>query len=82
LIEGADDLGLPLLTPRDEAKRGGSVMLRLPEHRPAAGVVAALRAQGMTTDHRSQTLRLSPGILTTADGTERLITALGKLLRG
>ena len=82
LIEGADDLGLPLLTPRDEAKRGGSVMLRLPEHRPAAEVVAALRAQGMTTDHRSQTLRLSPGILTTADGTERLITALGKLLRG
>lgn len=82
LIEGADELGLPLLTPRDEAKRGGSVMLRLPEHRPAAEVVTALRAQGMTTDHRSQTLRLSPGILTTADGTDRLIAALGKLLRG
>ena len=82
LIEAADDLALPLLSPRDEAKRGGSIMLRPPDDRPAAEVVAALRAQGMTTDHRSQTLRLSPGILTTADGTERLITTLGKLLRG
>ena len=82
LIDAADDLALPLLTPRDETKRGGSIMLRLPDDRPAAEVVSALRAQGMTTDHRSQTLRLSPGILTTSDGTEQLITALGKLLRG
>ncbi len=82
LIEGADELRLPLLTPREEARRGGSVMLRLPEDRPAAGVVASLRAIGITTDHRSQTLRLSPGVLTTAAGVDRLIAELARLLRG
>ncbi len=80
LIEGCDDLGLHLVTPRPEAKRGGSVMLRLPDTHPAAAIVAALRAQGITTDCRSQTLRLSPGIITTLDATERLIAALAALL--
>lgn len=81
LIEAADEWNLPLLTPRDGVKRGGSIMLRLPDERPASGIVAALRAMGITTDHRSQTLRLSPGVLTTADGVERLIVELGRLLR-
>ncbi len=80
LIEGADQLGLPLLTPRAEEKRGGSIMLRLPGSHPAPGIVGALRAEGITTDHRSQTLRLSPGVMTTVDGTETLIAALTRLL--
>lgn len=82
LIEAADTLGLHLVTPRDEAKRGGSVMLRLPESHPAADIVAALRKLGITTDNRSQTLRLSPGIMTTLAGTETLIAELTRLLRG
>ena len=81
LIEAADDLGLPLLTPRDADRRGGSVMLRLPDSHPAADVVTALRAQGITTDARSQTLRLSPGNLTTMAGVETLISALTGLMR-
>ncbi|OHC58643.1 MAG: class V aminotransferase [Rhodobacterales bacterium RIFCSPHIGHO2_02_FULL_62_130] len=81
LIEAADDLALHIITPRAPEKRGGSVMLRLPDDRPAAQIVTALRTQGITTDARSQTLRLSPGNLTTLDGTETLIAALGKLLR-
>lgn len=81
LIEAADDLALHIITPRAPEKRGGSVMLRLPDDRPAPQIVTALRAQGITTDARSQTLRLSPGNLTTLDGTETLIAALGKLLR-
>ena len=81
LIDAADALHLPLVTPRDAAKRGGSVMLRLPDHHPAPKVVAALRDQGIATDARSQTLRLSPGVMTTAAGTEALIAALGNLLR-
>jgi selenocysteine lyase/cysteine desulfurase len=56
-------------------------MLHLPESHPAPQIVAALRAQGITTDARSQTLRLSPGILTTEAGTDRLIAALKALLR-
>ena len=80
LIEACDDLGLHLVTPRAEAKRGGSVMARLPDTHPAPAVVAALRAQAITTDCRGQTLRLSPGIITTPDATERLIDALSKLV--
>ncbi|MDZ4391479.1 aminotransferase class V-fold PLP-dependent enzyme [Cypionkella sp.] len=81
LIEAADALNLTLLTPRQPEKRGGSIMLRLPDSHNAANIVTALRAQGITTDARSQTLRLSPGNLTTLAGTETLITALTKLLR-
>lgn len=80
LIEAADDLNLPLLTPRPEEKRGGSIMLRLPDHLNAQQVVSTLRAQGITTDARSQTLRLSPGIMTTDAGTDQLLTALKSLL--
>ena len=81
LIEMADALALPLVTPRDEAKRGGSVMLRLPDDLPAPQVVSALRTQGITTDHRSQTLRLSPGIVTTETGVTKLHAALAHLTK-
>lgn len=81
LIEAADELNLPILTPRSETKRGGSIMLRLPDSHPAQNVVASLRAQGITTDARSQTLRLSPGVMTTLAGTETLIGALRAILR-
>lgn len=80
IIEGADALGLDLATPREEARRGGSVMLRLPEAHPADALVARLRAGGITTDRRSRTLRLSPGAVTTEEGTERLLAALGAAL--
>ena len=81
LIEAADDLHLPLITPRAEHKRGGSMMLRLPETHPAAEIVGKLRSQGITTDARSQTLRLSPGIVTTDAGVDRLTQALQTLLK-
>ena len=81
LIDIADDLRLALLTPRPEAKRGGSIMLKLSDNHPAAAIVASLRQQGITTDHRGQTLRLSPGILTTEAGVVRLHHALKSLCR-
>jgi kynureninase len=80
IIEGADALNLPLLTPRHAAKRGGSIMLRLPDCHPAPQVVAALRARGIATDARSQTLRLSPGVMTTQDGTDQMLHALAQTL--
>ena len=79
LIEMADALNLPLVTPRAEDQRGGSIMLRLPDTLAAPDIVAALRAQGITTDNRSQTLRLSPGIVTTEAGVRRLHAALASL---
>jgi kynureninase len=80
ILEAADDLGLTVVTPRQEARRGGSVMLRLPDDRPAPEVVAALREGGITADCRGQTLRLSPGVVTTEEGTHRLLDALRSLL--
>jgi selenocysteine lyase/cysteine desulfurase len=78
LIEAADALGLALATPREEHRRGGSVMLRLPEERLAPQVVGALREKGITADHRGQVLRLSPGAMTTEEGVERLVAALSE----
>lgn len=80
ILDSADALGLDLVTPRPEPRRGGSVMLRLPETNPAPSVVAALRDQGITTDARGQTLRLSPGARTTAEGTDRMLAALAAAL--
>lgn len=78
----ADDCALPPVTPRAEHERGGSVMLRLPDARPAAGVVAGLRAAGIFADSRGQTLRLSPGVMTRVEGCDRLAAVLPGLLRG
>jgi kynureninase len=80
LIEAADALNLPLITPRAADKRGGSIMLRLPESQPATDLVNTLRGQNIHTDARGQTLRLSPGNLTTLAGTETLIAALKNAL--
>lgn len=81
LIELADAFRLPLLTPRQPAKRGGSIMMRLPDQMPAPEVVARLREMGVSTDARGQTLRLSPGIMTTDAGINRLEAGLKVILR-
>lgn len=81
LFQIAEACALPPVTPRAEAERGGSVMLRLPDDRPAACIVTALRAEGITTDARGQTLRLSPGVLTTMAGCDHLAAVLPGLLR-
>jgi kynureninase len=80
LIAGVQAMGLRLQTPVPEGQRGGSVMLRLPDARPAPAVVAHLRARDVWTDARGQTLRLSPGVMTTDTGVERALEALGEAL--
>jgi kynureninase len=81
IIEAAEALGLDLVTPRAEGKRGGSVMLRLPGGRPASEVVAALREDGIATDGRGPILRASPGIVTSDAGVARLIDGLARHAR-
>jgi kynureninase len=73
LIEGADALGLPLVSPRADAARGGSVMLRVPDGRDA---VTRLRAAGVRADARGTVLRLSPGEVTSMAGVEQALAAL------
>lgn len=81
LIAAADDIGLALATPRPEAQRGGSVMLRLADAGRAQAVLAGLRTRGLHADARGAVLRLSPGTVTTEDGTTALIAALEDLAR-
>jgi kynurenine formamidase/selenocysteine lyase/cysteine desulfurase len=71
IITRADALDLPLHSPRDVNKRGGSVMLRFPNKAEAAAIVGALGVEGLSVDFRGQLLRLSPGNMT---GTETIDT--------
>ncbi len=81
IIAGAGELGLSVVSPRDEARRGGSVMINVPASIDPTAVVDSLRAMGVYTDCRGATLRLSPGIVTTEAGVERLLGELRRLLR-
>ena len=81
LIAAADEMGLALVTPRPEAQRGGSVMVRLADAGRAQAVLAGLRTRGLHADARGAVLRLSPGTVTTGDGTTALIAALEDLAR-
>ncbi|WAX96065.1 aminotransferase class V-fold PLP-dependent enzyme [Aminobacter sp. NyZ550] len=80
IIAKADEMGLTLASPRDETRRGGSIMLRLPEQTDTATIVNGLRENGVFTDCRGRILRLSPGTVTTEAGIARLFAGLDALL--
>jgi kynureninase len=80
LIDGVGALGLPLVSPQDDDRRGGSVMVALPDAHPAAEVLAVMRRDGAFADARGQTLRMSPGVMTTEDGIATALAALGRAL--
>ena len=80
ILEGARALGLEAACPLDEARRGGSVMLRLGGD--PGRVVAALRAEALYADARGPVLRLSPGAVTTEAHVERLLAALARHAAG
>jgi kynureninase len=81
IIDAAPALGMRLVSPRDDARRGGSIMLRLADGVEPAAAVDRLREQGIYSDCRGRTMRLSPGIVTTASGVDRLLTGLSGLAR-
>ena len=72
LIGVAQAHGIQIASPLDPDLRGGSVMLELPAHMPAAEMVGALARAGLFADNRSQRLRLSPGPSTGTDVAARL----------
>ncbi|MEE4015672.1 aminotransferase class V-fold PLP-dependent enzyme [Roseibium sp. FZY0029] len=80
LIDGADALGLKLLTPRAEDDRGGSLMFGLASADQATLVLDQLRTAGLIADTRGATLRLSPGILTSEDAAREVVVELGTML--
>lgn len=80
ILAGVEGMGLTLASPRDAVQRGGSIMLRLPETVAATDVLARFRNAQVYADARSQTLRLSPGVMTTAAGVDRMLGALAAAL--
>ncbi|WP_295808841.1 aminotransferase class V-fold PLP-dependent enzyme [uncultured Nitratireductor sp.] len=76
IVEIAQEFGFSLASPLDEAERGGSVMLALPEDRDAVELVARLAQADLYADHRGQIIRLSPGFMTTDEGIGRLADVL------
>jgi len=64
LIELCDAKGYALCSPREDGLRGGSVMLRLPDHVNPQALETKLATNNILVDTRGQILRLSPGVLT------------------
>ncbi len=76
IIAGVEGIDLRLASPRDPGSRGGSVMVRLGSPDQAQAVLAGFRAAGVFADARGAILRLSPGVMTTMAGVERMLGAL------
>ena len=76
ILAGVTERGLQVVSPRDAGQRGGSIMVRLPDDRPAAEIAGQLEGMGIYCDNRDQVLRFSPGVMTTAEGVARLLAAL------
>lgn len=81
IIAHADELGLPLLSPREADRRGGAVMLRMPDKAEAAAVVGALGVEGYSVDFRGNILRLSPGIVTEDEAIDSVFEIARKVMK-
>ncbi|MCC6007507.1 MAG: aminotransferase class V-fold PLP-dependent enzyme [Rhodobacteraceae bacterium] len=82
IIARADDLGLPLHSPREAERRGGAVMMRLPDAERAAALVADMRQHGYGMDARGPVLRLSPGIVTQESAVDAVFDRMRESLSG
>lgn len=81
VIDAADRLGLGLRSPRDAARRGGSMMLKMPSKAEAGAVVGALGVEGLSVDHRDAIMRLSPGIMTRPELVEKAFDLAGGVMK-
>lgn len=80
IIARADALDLPLHSPRDADRRGGSVMLRFPDKSEAAAAVGALGVEGYSVDFRGQLMRLSPGVVTREETIDTVFDIVGETI--
>jgi len=78
LIEIADRHGLTLASPRNDAERGGSVMMALPSAAAAEAMRVKLLDAGFVCDARSERLRWSPGAVTTLEAIDELDALLSR----
>lgn len=81
IIRHAQEAGWQVLSPIDAEQRGGSVMIRLDDKKDARSIVGQLHSRGLYCDARGQTLRFSPGNVTTEADTTTLCEHLAELTR-
>ena len=81
VIDRVDDSGMELLSPRDGARRGGVVRVRVPGGREKAeGVLHALFDRDVVLDQRGDALRISPHFFNNESDIDRCFEELRKLL--
>ena len=73
LIDGLDELGAKLVTPRAPERRGALICVRSNDVR---ALVAALDADAIVTSERDSNLRISPHAYNTADDVDAVLEAL------
>ena len=82
LMEIADEHRLRVVSPRDGASRGGTVVVEIPDDHSPVEIQRGLMAVGIVCDTRSERMRWSPGLATGVAGLDRLDRELGRLLQG
>jgi kynureninase len=81
LIASADAAGVPIRSQRDPAKRGGVVVIGVPDDQ-GAHLVAELDRRNIVVDHRPGAgIRIAPHFYSTEEEIDYTITELAKLLR-
>ncbi len=81
IIAEADDLGLEVLSPRDDARRGGLVRVRIPGGRARAeALLHDLFQRDVVLDSRHDTWRISPHFFNHEDDVARCFAEIRSLL--
>jgi kynureninase len=81
IIQHTDELGLELLSPRDDLRRGGLVRIRVPGGTEGAErVLHSLLERDVVVDRRADALRLSPHFFNDEADIERCFAELRGLL--
>jgi kynureninase len=78
LIARADELGLPVRTPRERSARGGVINVGVGSE--AGKICHALLERDVSTDYRGDGLRISPHFFNTEDDIDRCFEELRALL--
>ena len=81
VIAAADDAGVEVLSPREDAKRGGLVRVRIPGGRERAEeILHRLFERDVVLDSRADALRISPHFFNNEDDVDRCFRELRALL--
>jgi kynureninase len=81
VIERSDELGLELMSPRSEDRRGGLVRVRIPGGRDRAQrILNLLFERNVVLDSRGDALRISPHFFNDESDIDRCFEELAKLL--